>query len=155
MALTNQLSAIGTAIRAKTGGTELFTLDEMPSAIGSITGGVSTNGMHQPAAIVRSSTNSYDVTNYVSSDRYNFFWLFLAYAPSGSDTYKRYLYTCKTLGEIITTPSADSAGIKYSHTTGTLSNSLTLQVKDIPFTFQNGILTFTSGVVGEKAILIY
>lgn len=40
MALTNKLSAIGDAIRAKTGGTELLTLDAMPTAIAGIkTGG--------------------------------------------------------------------------------------------------------------------
>lgn len=39
MALTNKLSAIGDAIRAKTGGTELLTLDEMPVAINSIEAG--------------------------------------------------------------------------------------------------------------------
>lgn len=40
MALTNKLSAIGDAIRAKTGGTELLTLDAMPSEIQGIqTGG--------------------------------------------------------------------------------------------------------------------
>lgn len=40
MALTNKLSAIGEAIREKTGNTELLTLDEMPEAIRSIeTGG--------------------------------------------------------------------------------------------------------------------
>ena len=40
MALTEKLSAIGDAIRAKTGGTELLTLDEMPDEIAAIqTGG--------------------------------------------------------------------------------------------------------------------
>lgn len=40
MALTDKLSAIGSAIREKTGGTELLTLDAMPTAIQSIqTGG--------------------------------------------------------------------------------------------------------------------
>lgn len=40
MALTNKLSAIGDAIRAKTGKSELLTLDAMPAAIGGIeTGG--------------------------------------------------------------------------------------------------------------------
>ena len=38
MALTDKLSAIGNAIRAKTGGTELLTLDAMPTAIESISG---------------------------------------------------------------------------------------------------------------------
>ena len=44
MALTDKLSAIGVAIREKTGGTELMTLDEMPSAIASITTGGSGSG---------------------------------------------------------------------------------------------------------------
>jgi hypothetical protein len=39
MALTNKLSAIADAIRSKTGGTHLLTLDQMPEAIRSITGG--------------------------------------------------------------------------------------------------------------------
>ena len=44
MALTDKLSAIGNAIRAKTGGTALLTLDQMPSAIASISsGGGTTN----------------------------------------------------------------------------------------------------------------
>ena len=38
MALTEKLGAIGNAIRAKTGGTELLTLDAMPTAIESISG---------------------------------------------------------------------------------------------------------------------
>ena len=39
MALTDKLSAIGTAIRAKTGKTALMTLDEMPTEIAGISGG--------------------------------------------------------------------------------------------------------------------
>ena len=39
MALTNKLTAIGDAIRNKTGSTNLMTLDEMPTAIESIEGG--------------------------------------------------------------------------------------------------------------------
>lgn len=39
MALTDKLSAIGVAIRSKTGGTELLTLDQMPTAIESISSG--------------------------------------------------------------------------------------------------------------------
>lgn len=39
MALTDKLSAIGSAIREKTGETELLTLDEMPTAIQGISGG--------------------------------------------------------------------------------------------------------------------
>ena len=39
MALTDKLSAIGVAIRAKTGKTDLLTLDQMPTEIASITSG--------------------------------------------------------------------------------------------------------------------
>ena len=39
MALTDKLSAIGSAIREKTGGTELLTLDAMPVAIQGIQAG--------------------------------------------------------------------------------------------------------------------
>ena len=39
MALTNKLTAIGNAIRGKTGKTELLTLDQMPTEISNIQGG--------------------------------------------------------------------------------------------------------------------
>ena len=39
MALTDKLTAIADAVRAKTGGTEMLTLDEIVSAIGGISGG--------------------------------------------------------------------------------------------------------------------
>lgn len=39
MALTNKLSSIGDAIRAKTGKSSLLTLDQMPTEIQSISGG--------------------------------------------------------------------------------------------------------------------
>lgn len=52
MALTNKLSAIGDAIREKTGKTELLTLDAMPLEIASITtgggGSEDCNGLHIP-----------------------------------------------------------------------------------------------------------
>ena len=40
MALTDKLTAIADAVRAKTGGTELLTLDEIAAAISGISGGV-------------------------------------------------------------------------------------------------------------------
>lgn len=51
MALTDKLSAIGVAIREKTGKTELLTLEQMPTEIASITtggGSEDCNGMHIP-----------------------------------------------------------------------------------------------------------
>jgi hypothetical protein len=45
MALTNKLTAIANAIRAKTGKTEPLTLDQMPTEIASISGGGSSGGL--------------------------------------------------------------------------------------------------------------
>lgn len=57
MALTDKLSAIGVAIRQKTGSSALMTLDEMPGAIASITtggggGGGDCNGLHIPDEVL-------------------------------------------------------------------------------------------------------
>ena len=55
MALTDKLSAIGNAIREKTGGTDLLTLDQMPTEISNIQGGgtveeltITSNGTYNP-----------------------------------------------------------------------------------------------------------
>lgn len=57
MALTNKLTAIGNAIRGKTGKTELLTLDQMPTEISNIQGGgtveeltITSNGTYNPPA---------------------------------------------------------------------------------------------------------
>ena len=55
MALTDKLTAIGDAIRTKTGGTDLLTLDQMPAEISNIQGGgtveeltITSNGTYNP-----------------------------------------------------------------------------------------------------------
>ena len=55
MALTDKLTAIGNAIRTKTGGTDLLTLDQMPTEISNIQGGgtveeltITSNGTYNP-----------------------------------------------------------------------------------------------------------
>lgn len=55
MALTDKLTAIGNAIREKTGGTDLLTLDQMPTEISNIQGGgtveeltITSNGTYTP-----------------------------------------------------------------------------------------------------------
>lgn len=55
MALTDKLSAIGSAIRAKTGGTELLTLDAMPTAIQGIDSGGASGDL--PDNILWTSSN--------------------------------------------------------------------------------------------------
>ena len=65
MALTDKLSAIGNAIRAKTGGTELLTLDAMPNEIASIqTGG---GGGIQVEPIVLTGSQEYGCAGIISS----------------------------------------------------------------------------------------
>ena len=56
MALTDKLNAIGDAIRAKTGGTEKLTLDQMPTEIASITTG---GGDFPEEAFVLTGNQSY------------------------------------------------------------------------------------------------
>lgn len=58
MALTDKLSAIGDAIRAKTGGTEKLTLDQMPTAISGIEGGGETpaDPVIEPLSVTENGT---------------------------------------------------------------------------------------------------
>ena len=63
MAIINKLSAIGAAIRAKTGKTELLTLDSMPTEIASIvTGG----GSLSTGSVTRKTETSFDVSNFTT-----------------------------------------------------------------------------------------
>lgn len=60
MALTDKLTAIGDAIRSKTGGSELLTLDEMPQEIQSIqTGGGGTSDTSLADSILDGSITTY------------------------------------------------------------------------------------------------
>lgn len=68
MALTNKLSAIGNAIREKTGGTELLTLDQMPAEIANIQSG---GGEIEP--IVLSGNCNYACAGIVASAYINKF----------------------------------------------------------------------------------
>ena len=71
MALTDKLSAIGNAIRAKTGGTELLTLDAMPNEIASIeTGG---GGGIQVEPIVLTGNQDYECSGSIASKYINLY----------------------------------------------------------------------------------
>ena len=65
MALTNKLTAIANAIRAKTGGTKAMTLDEMVTAINSISGG----GGGLPAGIAAIAFGEYAVASDFTTTR--------------------------------------------------------------------------------------
>ena len=85
MALTDKLSAIGNAIREKTGGTELLTLDQMANEIANIQGGGSGDFPSEITIPNTTSGNSAKIFNY----RDNISWLidlkipikFLVYDP--------------------------------------------------------------------------
>ena len=84
MALTDKLTAIGNAIREKTGGTDLLTLDQMPTEISNIQGG----GGDFPSEIIIPSTTT-GSTAKIFDYRGNIDWLidlkiplkFLVYDP--------------------------------------------------------------------------
>lgn len=64
MALTDKLTAIGNAIREKTGGTELLTLDAMPAQIRAIqTGGGSSDSEEQLIKVIDKTIDWFDNTN--------------------------------------------------------------------------------------------
>lgn len=63
MALTDKLTAIADAIRAKTGGTATMTLSEMPTEIASISGG----GITPTGTISINQNGTFDVTSYASA----------------------------------------------------------------------------------------
>lgn len=64
MALTDKLTAIANAIRAKTGKSTAMTLDEMPTEIASISGG---GGITPTGTINISQNGTFDVTQYASA----------------------------------------------------------------------------------------
>lgn len=98
MALTDKLSAIGEAIRAKTGKSEKLTLDQMPSEIESITGGDVTMLQNVPISL-----------NFASGDM-------VFEAPSGMAVKSAIVKQPTTL-----IPANIKSGVDVAGITGTLS----------------------------------
>ena len=88
MALTDKLSAIGNAIRAKTGGTELLTLDAMPNEIASIqTGG---GGEIQP--MVLTGDQDYGCSGSIAANYINLYGNTISTKDLANTTYMFYKY---------------------------------------------------------------
>lgn len=74
MALTEKLTAIGDAIRSKTGGSDLLTLDEMPQEIQSIqTGGGEDPDTSLADSILDGTITSYSSDNLTKIKEYGFY----------------------------------------------------------------------------------
>lgn len=98
MALTDKLSAIGNAIRAKTGGTDMLTLDQMPNAIAGIQ---TSNDDLAKKMITGEGTITElpsDITKIGKYAFYNCVELELTSLPSGITSIGRYaFYGCSNL----------------------------------------------------------
>lgn len=169
MALTNKLSAIGNAIREKTGGTNLLTLDQMATEIANISGGG--GGGSWSTATITSPTTTYnktfDISNYVSDDNKNWMLFFSATYSSSSSWETAFiapflseLYeSTKTYG-LIYTRSRNNSGSSSGNTNilgysnGFFSDPLnTDKVK-----YSNGVISWTGSSthqLAQKAVLLY
>ena len=101
MALTDKLSAIGNAIRAKTGGTDMLTLDQMPTAIAGIQTGSGGSDELAKKIITREGNITElpsDITKIGNCAFYNYTNLALTSLPSGITSIGDYaFYYCENL----------------------------------------------------------
>ena len=170
MALTDKLTAIGNAIRTKTGGTGLLTLDQMATEIANIQGGGGGGGSWSTATITAPTTTynkTFDISNYVSDDNKNWM-LFLSATYSSSYSWETAfiapflseLYdSTKTYG-LIYTKSRNNNGSSSGNTNilgysdGFFSDPLnTDKVK-----YSNGVISWTGSSthqLAQKAVLLY
>lgn len=98
MALTNKLTAIGNAIRAKNGETALYTLDEMPQKIAAIEGGGGSGSSILPSEYKEVEFLQVDGSQYVITDYYptrNTNIISRYYSPIGN----KYVYGVRNSGD--------------------------------------------------------
>ena len=168
MALTNKLSAIGNAIREKTGGTGLLTLDQMATEISNIS---SSGGGSWSTANITSPVNTYnktfDISNYVLDDNKNWMLFFSATYNSSSSWETAFiapflseLYDSTKPYGLIYTKSRNNNGSSSGNTNilgysnGFFSDPLnTDKVK-----YSNGVISWTGSStyqLAQKAVLLY
>ena len=105
MALTNKLTAIGNAIRAKNGETALYTLDEMPQKIAAIEGGGSGSGIigqlvpedYQQVLYLQCDGSQYLISDYYPNGYTQIIAQF--YNDNSSQNPLRYMYGVRNEGD--------------------------------------------------------
>ena len=168
MALTDKLTAIGNAIRTKTGGTNLLTLDQMATEISNIS---SSGGGSWSTANITSPVNTYnktfDISNYVLDDNKNWMLFFSATYNSSSSWETAFiapflseLYDSTKPYGLIYTKSRNNNGSSSGNTNilgysnGFFSDPLnTDKVK-----YSNGVISWTGSStyqLAQKAVLLY
>lgn len=105
MALTNKLTAIGNAIRAKNGETALYTLDEMPQKIAAIEGGGSGSGVigqlvpedYQQVLYLQCDGSQYLISDYYPNGHTQIIAQF--YNDNSAQNPLRYMYGVRNEGD--------------------------------------------------------
>lgn len=142
MALTEKLSAIGDAIRAKTGGTELLTLDEMPTEIAAIQTGGSGGGSFSPethdvVVLSNISRKQIDGVYYAWTDYENYVTdiddieFIILYFP-GTNSY----FYCKGL---MTGKDADNCLSCFTGSLGGSGNRVSIYDNGVRMMFNSGL----------------
>lgn len=115
MALTDKLTAIGDAIRSKTGGSDLLTLDEMPQEIQSIqTGGGGETDTALADSIIDGTVATYSSDAVTSIQQYRFSYSRLTSAsfPNVTSVALSAFYNCSSL-QSVNLPKATCVGSTF------------------------------------------
>ena len=121
MALTDKLSAIGDAIRAKTGGTDMLTLDQMPTAIAGIQTGSGSGGDYNIIVTNNSDgTQSFAITDASGSSGGSGFW--------DEDYVKKFIQRDNTVTSVVLPDGITKIG------SGVFYNCMYLDIDTLPDT---------------------
>lgn len=154
MALINKLTAIGDAIRSKTGTTAELSLDDMVTAINSITSG--SNGL-QSVKVQSYNSTTFDISNFVEGDE-NFLLFFTFMSSSTGSGYLKAFYSPELAAPAtVADKSTNSSGITSFVGNNALQQSgIMFLTNNAPaVTYANGKVTISGATLGYYAILFY
>lgn len=138
MALTDKLTAIADATRAKTGTTNQMTLDEIATAINGISGGNIEVKSFVPAQAANVTTATIDLTNYINNIQDEFVMVY-TYRYIVNDTKLYYIVVVKinkannSVSELSTFRMGQNSGNLASPQASNyqfINNKLTINFKD-------------------------